>query len=597
MKITVTLFLMLIVLTNQLKAVKYYGAEYRTKEAFTYGRFEASIKSAQRDGMLASFFTYHDGTGTSTWNEIDIEILGRYTNSVQFNTITPGQTNHVRTQPVNFNPASDYHTYAFEWTPEYVAWFIDGEEVYRQTGKHIQTLTRAQKIMMNIWNPTYPNWVGIWNENTVPAFASYDFVSYYSYTPDSGSYGTGSNFTHQWTDNLDFWDQSRWEKATHTWNGNGCTFVHENALISDGKLTLCLTDSNTGYTDKTSPFFLWARATTGKIIAGFTEELDKSSAEDKTKYLIPGLTIDSVRLMTGNKNVEIFASKIDLSKSYKLLVLAGIKDAFTPANLSASRSLDIHMPKTPDFPIKINAGGTEGAGFLADQEFSAATEYGYAEGANAMAANDIQIAGTDEDDIYRSERYGLVSYKIRLPNGLYNIKLLMAENHFSETGSRVFDIYLENELVIDNLDIFKMAGKNTAYDLTFQNIQVEDEILEIYFAAEIDNALLNGIVIEKSSTEVPDYEDSIPAGLRLLQNYPNPFNPSTVIKYSIPEINDVKMNVYNLLGEHVTTLVNERQDKGNYEVNFDASMLSAGIYFYKVQAGKFTEIRKMIFLK
>ena len=65
---------------------------------------------------------------------------------------------------VNFNPALDFHTYAIEWTPEYVAWFIDNSEVYRQTGDFIKTLTHPQKIMMNVWNPAYINWIGEWND-------------------------------------------------------------------------------------------------------------------------------------------------------------------------------------------------------------------------------------------------------------------------------------------------------------------------------------------------------------------------------------------------------------------------------------------------
>lgn len=96
--------------------------------------------------MLSSFFTYYDGGGgVGNWNEIDVEIMGRYFDNAQFNTITPNQTNYVSHKPMLTSPHLDYHTYAFEWTPDYVAWFIDGVEVVRQTGAHIQTLTRAQK--------------------------------------------------------------------------------------------------------------------------------------------------------------------------------------------------------------------------------------------------------------------------------------------------------------------------------------------------------------------------------------------------------------------------------------------------------------------
>ena len=83
----------------------------------------------------------------------------------------------------------------------------------------------------------------------------------------------------------------------------------------------------------------------------------------------------------------------------------------------------------------------------------------------------------------------------------------------------------------------------------------------------------------------------------LAQNFPNPFNPSTLITYSIPTSSNVIINVYNILGELIKTLVNEYQEAGNYKVNFDAGGLSNGIYFYKLQSGNFAAIKKMLLLK
>jgi hypothetical protein len=83
----------------------------------------------------------------------------------------------------------------------------------------------------------------------------------------------------------------------------------------------------------------------------------------------------------------------------------------------------------------------------------------------------------------------------------------------------------------------------------------------------------------------------------LAQNYPNPFNPSTLIAYSIPKSSMVILKIYNVLGKQITTLVNENQQAGNYKVNFDARGLSNGVYFYKIQAGNFVEIKKMLLLK
>ena len=88
-----------------------------------------------------------------------------------------------------------------------------------------------------------------------------------------------------------------------------------------------------------------------------------------------------------------------------------------------------------------------------------------------------------------------------------------------------------------------------------------------------------------------------PLSYELGQNYPNPFNPSTVINYSIPENGLVVLNVYNLLGEKVATLVNKVQEAGKYEVSFNASNLASGIYIYKLKSGSFNLVRKMLLMK
>lgn len=89
---------------------------------------------------------------------------------------------------------------------------------------------------MNIWNPQYENWAGKFYPESLPAFAFYDWVSYYTYTPGSGNYGTDNNFTFSWIDNFDSWDTTKWDKATHTFPGNNCDFIQENAVFQDGKL-------------------------------------------------------------------------------------------------------------------------------------------------------------------------------------------------------------------------------------------------------------------------------------------------------------------------------------------------------------------------
>ena len=97
-----------------------------------------------------------------------------------------------------------------------------------------------------------------------------------------------------------------------------------------------------------------------------------------------------------------------------------------------------------------------------------------------------------------------------------------------------------------------------------------------------------------------DVNDDTPAlanGFHLFQNYPNPFNPSTRLSYSLEENVYVSLKIYDIMGAEVTELVNQKQSPGFYEVQFDASGLSSGIYFYKLKAGDFILIKKMTLLK
>jgi Secretion system C-terminal sorting domain len=86
-------------------------------------------------------------------------------------------------------------------------------------------------------------------------------------------------------------------------------------------------------------------------------------------------------------------------------------------------------------------------------------------------------------------------------------------------------------------------------------------------------------------------------GFELAQNYPNPFNPSTVISYQLLVFSDVKLEVFDIVGRKMATLVNERRAAGSYRATFNAANLSSGIYFYRLQAGNFTLTKKMLLVK
>jgi len=112
---------------------------------------------------------------------------------------------------------------------------------------------------------------------------------------------------------------------------------------------------------------------------------------------------------------------------------------------------------------------------------------------------------------------------------------------------------------------------------------------------------IDGIYVASSwatiATGIEENISAIPTKYALNQNYPNPFNPSTVINYQLPEAGQVSLKVYDVLGNEVSTLVNEFKQAGVYNAKFSNSQLSSGIYFYKLQVGNFVSVKKMMLAK
>jgi hypothetical protein len=150
-------------------------------------------------------------------------------------------------------------------------------------------------------------------------------------------------------------------------------------------------------------------------------------------------------------------------------------------------------------------------------------------------------------------------------------------------------------------------------DINEQTIQVKFWDSDINTWVELSNAFVNistntisfssdrlgnfYILTGDSPTGINDESVLVITDFMLEQNYPNPFNPTTAIKYQIPELSFVTLKIFSLLGEEIITLVNEKIEAGSYEVEFDATNLPSGIYFYKLQTPNFTQTKKMILLK
>jgi plastocyanin len=107
---------------------------------------------------------------------------------------------------------------------------------------------------------------------------------------------------------------------------------------------------------------------------------------------------------------------------------------------------------------------------------------------------------------------------------------------------------------------------------------------------------MTGTIIVQDPVGVSD-DELIAEKFELKQNYPNPFNPSTRISYAIPSASFVNLKVYDIIGNEIAVLVNEEKQAGNYQIDFDATELTGGVYFYQLLTGPFIETKEMILMK
>lgn len=164
---------------------EYSAAEVATKETFTYGRFAGRIKFCGGSGMVSSLFTYKQNVADS-WQEIDIEYLGRIPNGIQYNLISGTAANRLY-QPMVVNnlpwsPTMEFHDYVLEWLPDGITFFIDGAQTWKGVQPKIKD---AQTLHMNAWPANYAvtQFAGQFDPSAVPCEAQYDWVEAYTYAP------------------------------------------------------------------------------------------------------------------------------------------------------------------------------------------------------------------------------------------------------------------------------------------------------------------------------------------------------------------------------------------------------------------------------
>ena len=152
------------------------------------------MKSENRDGTVASFFTYWDGPNWSVgqWNEIDVEIVPSVQGSLGS---SPFSTNLIYGSGTDYNlqeqsyqwynaDFAQFHTYEIEWTPDYVSWKVDGTEVrktWAADSAGVRFMNKSQVLMMNFWTPCWSPWGDRLNDTSMPWYVQYDYVEVYTY--------------------------------------------------------------------------------------------------------------------------------------------------------------------------------------------------------------------------------------------------------------------------------------------------------------------------------------------------------------------------------------------------------------------------------
>ena len=148
--------------------------------------------------------------------------------------------------------------------------------------------------------------------------------------------------------------------------------------------------------------------------------------------------------------------------------------------------------------------------------------------------------------------------------------------------------YVNNTHYVADAKDFSANGSLTAYDSL-------GTVINSYETGVAPRRIVMKYV--DGMTGIEDGDEVIAKEFRLNQNYPNPFNPTTKISFSIPAPSNVNLTVYNILGQKVTELLNKEMNAGSFEVNFNASKLASGIYYYRLQAGDLVSTKKMMLVK
>jgi predicted GH43/DUF377 family glycosyl hydrolase len=239
----------------------------------------------------------------------------------------------------------------------------------------------------------------------------------------------------------------------------------------------------------------------------------------------------------------------------------------------------------------VTPGGVINAGGLYHMWYSGNDGAHYRIG-YAVSPKGFKFLSPPKDTVLSTQDTVMVTLRIDVPDHHLSFLAFLVCSDFDYAGGHVDTLQLHDD---------GLHGDNLASDGLYANRW--HPATDGNYRAEVsltlnDTARFNAIPnLTQFVVPVAESQIEVPTRFALEQNYPNPFNPTTGIRFQMPGVSNVKLTVYDLMGREVAVLVDEKKAPGSYEVSFDGSRLSSGVYFYRLVAGSFVSTKKMLVLK
>ena len=633
----------------------YTSARIKTqgKYSVAYGKIEARMKLPYGNGMWPAFWMLGDNINSVSWpacGETDImEMVGgsgtngttNLSDATVYGTVhwsNNGQHaqfgNHYSLSSGKF--ADSFHTFSIVWTPQQISWYCDDHKYLSIsiTPSGLSAFHNKFFIILNL--AVGGNWPGSPNSSTVfPQTMLVDYVRVYkdvSQLPTVGLTSPQNNSKFDANSNITLSADAGTETGTIT-----------NVEFFQGNIPI-------GQTDVT-PFQLnWKNVLPGnykiKAVAtnsgGFSETsnyinltVGNGAAESPaggSPIEIPG-TIEAENFDIGGQNVSYYDSDnsnnggeyrpddyVDIEKCSD--TGEGYDVGWTVANEWLKYTVNVQSSGTYQVEARV-ASANSGGSFKVEVD------------GNDITGN-ISVPNSGGWQTWQS----VTSKNFQLSAGIHTIRIFIVSGNFNLNKIYILPPNTGTSIKVLSPNGEEMWSPGSIHEITWQSFKsnsvqigftsdggkfwsyISKETPAIFGSVRwkvpaIASSDCKIMVLDTDNKTINDVSDSSftivnvdavnlntkISGYVLNQNYPNPFNPSTIISYSLPSRKYVTLKVFDQMGNEVATLVNSEQVAGNHSVQFDASntsenkKLASGIYFYKLKAGNFMQVKKLMLLK